>query len=265
MQIFEAIVLAIVEGITEVMPVSGGGHLAIITALLEVKADPFTPYYTDLLQFGIVVAILYMYWKRFTKVDTTGFYRKLLLGSAPAAVCFVILSGVADRYLLSFKAIAFSLIMGGVFFLFLDFAFRDSERSIKRMSRITSSNALAIGFWQCVGIVPGLGRTGAGIFGGLQQGLTRTMATEFGFFVSVPTMFVVSLLKLAKAMAANPAILRANIPTLAIGNAVTFVVALITVRFMMQFIEKYGFRYFGWYRIGAGFVIFYLVSKGYII
>jgi undecaprenyl-diphosphatase len=265
MGIFEAIVLAIVEGISEVLPVSSSGHLCVVSALLEVNTEAFTPYYLDLLQFGVVIAILYMYWKRFTKVDTTGFYRKLLLGSIPTTIVFIALGALAEKYLLTYRAIAFTLIVGGVFFLFIDFVFRDSERSIKRMSRITSGNALAVGLWQCLGIVPGIGRTAAGIFGGLQQGLTRTMAAEFGFFVSVPTMFAVSVFKLIRAMMSNPGILRENASSLAIGNIVTFVVALIAVRFMMQFIEKYGYKYFGWYRIIAGFIIFYLVSKGYII
>ncbi|TAD93450.1 MAG: undecaprenyl-diphosphate phosphatase, partial [Bacteroidetes bacterium] len=216
MGIFEAIVLAIVEGIAEVMPVSANGHLAVMSSLLQVNTETFTPYYTDLLQFGVMGAILYLYWKRFTKVDTSGFYKKLLFGSLPAIVFFVLFSGFANRYLLTYRAIAFTLIMGGVFFLFIDFIFRDSERSIKRISRVTSGNALVVGLWQVLGIVPGLGRTAAAIFGGLQQGMTRTMATEFAFFVSVPTLFFLGVYKVISAMISNPAVLRENASTLAI-------------------------------------------------
>lgn len=265
MGIFEAIVLAIVEGITEIMPVSGSGHLALISSLLEVNAEPFTPYYLDLMQFGVIGAILYMYWKRFTKADSKGFYKKIFIGAVPAIVLFILLGALAERYLLTSKALALTLIIGGVFFLFIDFVFRDSERSIKRMSRITTPNSIVIGIWQCLGIIPGIGRTAAAIIGGLQQGLTRTMAAEFGFFISVPTMLGVSAYKLIRAMVTNADVLKQNASTLAIGNVVAFVVALISVRFMMQFIEKYGYRYFGWYRIAAGFIIFYLIAKGYLV
>jgi undecaprenyl-diphosphatase len=264
MGIFEAIILAIVEGITEIMPVSASGHLAIISNLLEVSNAPFTQDYARMLPIGVMLAILYSYWKRFTKIDSSHFYRKIVLAAAPSIVIFVLLSSYIESILLTTKAVAFTLIIGGIFFLFLDSVFRDSERSIKRMSRIGTPNAIAIGIWQILGLIPGIGRTAAAIIGGLQQGLTRTMAAEFGFFACVPIIFGISLFQLIKAMATNPSGLKDNAVTLVLGIGVSFIVSLITLRFMMQFIEKYGFKYFGWYRIVAGFVIFYLTTKGFL-
>ncbi|HMP94205.1 MAG TPA: undecaprenyl-diphosphate phosphatase [Phnomibacter sp.] len=259
---FEAIILAIVEGITDIMPVAARGHLHAIAHLLDLKDDKFANLYMDLLQFGVVMAVLYSYWKRFTKLDTSHFYRKLLLGSVPTLVVFFVAGIFFEKYLLTNRAIALALILGGIFFLFVDFVFRDSERSVKRMSRIGTGNAIAVGIWQIAGLVPGLGRPAAAIIGGLQQGLTRTMAAEFSFFISVPTYLGMSFYRLITAMIQQPDNLRENATYLVLGNGISFVVGLITVRFMMQFIEKFGFKYFGWYRIVAGFAILYLSSKG---
>jgi undecaprenyl-diphosphatase len=264
MGIFEAVVLAIVESISEVMPVSGIGHYNIIANLLEINEEPFTPIYGIAIQFGIVAGILYMYWKRFTKIDNSGFFRKLILGALPGILFFILFGGLLEKYLLSTKGIAFSLIISGVFFLFIDLVFKDSEKSAKRLSRVSTNNSLVIGFWQCLGIFPGLGKTSAAIIGGLQQGLTRTMAAEFAYFISVPTLLFINVYKLLFAINGHTDLIKSNFSLIAIGNIISFACAVISIRFIMQFLQKFGFRYFGWYRIIAGFTIFYLISKGFL-
>jgi undecaprenyl-diphosphatase len=265
MGLFEAIVLALVEGITEFLPISSTGHMIVVSSLLEIQKEEFTKLYEVFIQFGAILSVVYLYWKRFTKVDNTEFFIKLGIGMIPALILGFLLGDYVDKLLESPRTVAISLIVGGVFFLFIDTLFRDSVNSVRRISRISRKNAFVIGFWQCLALVPGISRSAASIIGGLQQGLTRQMAAEFSFFLAVPTMLAAATYKTIKVMIKSPDIMRENLTVLAIGNVVAFIVAVISIRFMMQFVEKYGFKYFGWYRIVAGLFIFYLLSKGLIV
>ncbi|GHV10729.1 undecaprenyl-diphosphatase [Bacteroidia bacterium] len=254
MSIIQAIIVAIVEGLTEFLPISSTGHMIITEKLLGIESTEFVKAFTVIIQFGAILSVVVLYWSRFFK--SLDFYWKLLLAFIPAAVLGFLFSDKIDELLESVEVVAIMLIVGGIFMLFVDRIFERTSRD----QTITPKKAIIIGFCQCIAMIPGVSRSMATIVGGMSQRLTRKNAAEFSFFLAVPTMFAASAYKVLKLML-NPetqSVLSDNLFTLVLGNAVAFVVALFAMRFFINYISKYGFKGFGVYRIIVGVLMLFL-------
>jgi len=258
MDVFQAIIIAIVEGLTEFLPVSSTGHMIIAQSLLGVESTEFVKAFTVNIQFGAILSVIVLYWKRF--FQTLDFYWKLLVAFLPAAVIGFLASDYIDAMLESVFVVALMLVIGGFLMLFVDKWFNKPEEN----QEMNWKRALKIGFFQCIAMVPGVSRSMATIVGGMTTKLSRKNAAEFSFFLAVPTMAAASGYKLLK-LVTEPSgldLLKNNLSTLLIGNAVAFVVAMIAIKFFIDFLTKYGFKAFGYYRIIVGVVLLVLLSLG---
>ena len=253
MTIFEAIIIAIVEGITEFLPISSTGHMIITEALLGMDIDEFTKAFTVNIQFGAILSVLVLYWRRFLQSWT--FYQKLFIAFLPAAVLGFLAGDFIDSLLENVMVVAIMLLVGGILLLFVDNWFHKEAKK----QEITYPTALKIGFWQCIAMIPGVSRSAATIIGGMQQKLSRTNAAEFSFFLAVPTMAAASAYKLLKDY---KHINSENIGILLIGNVVAFIVAMIAIKTFITFLQKHGFKVFGWYRIIVGLLLIILLLMG---
>lgn len=273
---FETIVIAIVEGLTEFLPVSSTGHMIIAQNVLGVESTEFVKAFTFIIQFGAILSVVLLYWKRFFHLNRTpapkdatalqrflhkyDFYWKLLVAFIPAAVLGLLCSDAIDAMLESVTVVAVMLIVGGVFMLFCDRIFNKGSEQ----TELTEKRAFFIGLFQCISMIPGVSRSMATIVGGMAQRLTRKSAAEFSFFLAVPTMFAATVYKLAKLfMEGGTEILRDNLKVLIVGNVVAFIVALLAIKFFIAFVTKYGFKAFGWYRIIVGGMILILLLTGH--
>ncbi len=262
MTIFQAIILAIVEGLTEFLPVSSTGHMIVTSSLMGIHEDDFTKLFEVAVQFGTILSVVFLYWKKFFDFRKLDFYFKLIIAVIPALALGFLLDDYIDDLLESPTTVAVMLILGGIVFLFIDKIF--TKGNISKEPEIGNKSAFIVGCWQCVAMIPGVSRSAASIIGGLQQGFTRKLAAEFSFFLAVPTMAAATGYKLLKAWLETPEMLKNadNIKALAIGNIVGFLVAILAIKFFIGFVQKFGFRYFGWYRIAAGVVILVLLATG---
>ena len=262
MSILEAIIIAVVEGLTEFLPISSTGHMIITEKLLGVESNDFTKLFTVGIQLGAILAVLVLYWKKFITPVQTGkwsFYGKLLVAVVPALLLGFIFSDKIDALLESTLTVAITMIAGGVVLLFIDRYFR--KESIQTDEEISFPRAFIIGCWQCIAMIPGVSRSAASIIGGMQQQLSRKLAAEFSFFLAVPTMAAATGYKLLKGYhTLSPS----DIKLFAIGNLVAFVVAVLAIRFFIGFLQKHGFKLFGYYRILGGIVLLVLVLTGVI-
>ena len=256
---FQTIIIAIIEGLTEFLPVSSTGHMILTQGILGVKSDDFVKAFTVIIQFGAILSVLILYWKRFWQ--TWDFYRKLLIAFIPAAVIGFFASDFIDSLLENVWVVAAMLIVGGVFMLFVDKWFTYSEKDEPEM---TDSKAFKIGLVQCIAMIPGVSRSMATIVGGMAQKFSRKTAAEFSFFLAVPTMAAASGYKLLKLLLKNESrqLLTENINLLIAGNIVAFIVAMAAIKFFIEFLTKYGFKAFGYYRILAGLLIIVLMLLG---
>jgi undecaprenyl-diphosphatase len=256
----QAVIIAIVEGLTEFLPVSSTGHMIIAQGLLGIHSDDFVKAFTVIIQFGAILSVLVLYWRRF--LQSWDFYVKLLIAFLPAAVIGLLAGDWIDRLLESVPVVAVMLIVGGVFMLFVDRWFSYSRKNEPPMS---NASALKIGLAQCIAMIPGVSRSMATIVGGMAQKFSRRTAAEFSFFLAVPTMAAASGYKMLKLLLNDTSrdLLIYNFDLLIIGNIVAFAVAIMAIRFFIEFLTKYGFRAFGWYRIIAGGVILALLLAGY--
>jgi undecaprenyl-diphosphatase len=259
MTLVEAIIIAIVEGLTEFLPVSSTGHMIIAQSILGMDINEFVKAYTVNIQFGAILSVIVLYWKRF--FQSMQFYWKLLVAFLPAAFIGFFAGDFIDSLLENVWVVAIMLIVGGIFMLFVDKWFNkeqeDQEMNWKR--------ALKIGFFQCIAMIPGVSRSMATIVGGMTTGLSRKNAAEFSFFLAVPTMFAAAGYKLWE-LIKDPAgveILTSNLDTLLIGNVVAFLVAMAAIKFFIGFLTKYGFKAFGYYRILVGGIILILLLAGH--
>ncbi len=258
----EAIIIAIVEGLTEFLPVSSTGHMIIAEKLLEVESNDFTKLFTVGIQLGAILAVLVLYWKKFMAPLKTGkwnFYGKLIVAVIPALLLGFIFSDKIDQLLDSALVVAITMIAGGFVLLFIDKFFR--KPVVETDGQISFPKAIIIGLWQCVAMIPGVSRSAASIIGGMQQQLTRKLAAEFSFFLAVPTMAAATGYKLLKGYKTISA---EDVKLFIIGNAVAFVVAMLAIKFFIGFLQKHGFRLFGWYRIIAGIILLALILAGVI-
>jgi len=258
MSVFEAVLLAIVEGLTEFLPVSSTGHMIITSSLMGIASDPFTKTFTVAIQLGAILAVIVLYWKRF--FQSLEFYFKLLVAFLPAALIGFLLNDYIDRLLERVEVVACMLIIGGVIFLFIDKLFEKTE--ITGSSEVSYPSALKIGLFQCIAMIPGVSRSAATIIGGLTQKLNKKTAAEFSFFLAVPTMFAATGYKLLKFYKEGNTFGSNEIVLLGIGNAVAFIVALLAIRSFIQFLTKHGFKVFGYYRIAVGLIILILYFMG---
>ena len=255
----EAVIIAIVEGLTEFLPVSSTGHMIITQSLIGVESTEFVKAFTVIIQFGAILSVIVLYWKRF--FQTMDFYLKLLIGFIPAGILGFLFSDYIDYLLENVMVVAISLVLGGVLMLFVDKWFKKPKED----EVVTYKNAFFIGLFQCVAMIPGVSRSMATIVGGMSRGLSRKMAAEFSFFLAVPTMAAATGYKMLKLFSSEEGfiMLKENIGVLIIGNIVAFVVALLAIKFFIEFITKYGFKLFGWYRIALGTVIIIVMLMGY--
>ena len=276
MNLFQVIVIAIVEGLTEFLPVSSTGHMIIAQNVLGVESTEFVKAFTFIIQFGAILSVVVLYWKRFFHLnhdplpDGTpalkrfihkyDFYWKLLVAFIPAAVLGLLFSDMIDAMLESVMVVAVMLVVGGVFMLFCDKLFGNGSEKTK----MTERRAFMVGLFQCISMIPGVSRSMATIVGGMSQKLTRKAAAEFSFFLAVPTMFAATVYKMCELLrGGGTEIIMDNMGALVVGNVVAFVVAMLAIKFFISYVTKYGFKAFGWYRIIVGAIILALLFTGH--
>lgn len=259
MTIVEAVIIAIVEGLTEFLPISSTGHMIIASSFLGIAKDDFTKLFEVAIQLGAILSVVVLYRKKFFPLNRWNFYLKLIIAVIPALALGFLLSDKIDELLESPLTVAISMLAGGVVLLFIDALFK--HHPIEKEEDISFVKAFFIGCWQCVAMIPGVSRSAASIIGGMQQKLTRNLAAEFSFFLAVPTMAAATGYKLLKAYKETPEMLTNtdNLMALAIGNIVAFVVALLAIKFFIGYLQKHGFKLFGWYRIIGGIVLLILI------
>jgi len=258
MNLLQTIILAIVEGITEFLPVSSTGHMIIAQKLLSIESTEFVKAFTVNIQFGAILSVVVLYWKRF--FQSLDFYWKLIVAVIPALVLGFLFSDKIDSLLENVEVVAIMLVLGGILMLFVDKWFNKPNDD----QAVDWKRALKIGFFQCIAMIPGVSRSMASIVGGMTTKLTRKNAAEFSFFLAVPTMAAASGYKLLKLFMdpAGKSMLSENLVTLLVGNLVAFVVAMIAIKFFIGFLTKYGFKAFGYYRIIVGVAILLLLFLG---
>lgn len=260
---FQSIILGIVEGITEFLPVSSTGHMILASSLMGIQEDAYTKLFEICIQLGAILSVVFLYWQKFLNFKTWDFYLKLVVAVIPALVLGFLFNDAIEELLESPQTVSVCLILGGIVLLFIDRAFKNPITNTE--PDMTIKQSLWIGFWQCISMIPGVSRSAASIIGGMQQKLTRGVAAEFSFFLAVPTMaaatgyslilkdwdFNGTEVKGYEILISNPD----NLATFGLGTAVSFVVAMIAIKSFISFLQKYGFKVFGIYRIIAGLVM----------
>ncbi|HOT13443.1 MAG TPA: undecaprenyl-diphosphate phosphatase [Bacteroidales bacterium] len=258
MNYIEAFILAVVEGITEFLPVSSTGHMVASSTLMGIAHDDFTKLFTIVIQFGAILSVIVLYWKKF--FQSINFYLKLFVGFIPAAIFGVLFSDQIDAMLENAIIVGIMLIIGGVFFLFVDKLFEKTQVDDNLPGY---KKSFIIGFFQCIAMIPGVSRSAATIIGGLSQKMTRKAAAEFSFFLAVPTMFAATTKKLYDFYQDGIMMNAEQVKILAFGNIVAFIVAIIAIKSFITFLTKHGFKLFGYYRIIAGILILVMVMFGF--
>ena len=277
MSILESIIIAIVEGLTEFLPISSTGHMIIASTILGIHKEEFTKLFEVAIQLGAILAVVALYRKRFFAPIRTGvarwqFYLKLFIGVLPALVLGFIFSDNIDAMLESPTTVAVTMLVGGVVLLFIDSLF--NKPTVHNDEQISYSKAFITGLWQTIAMIPGVSRSAASIIGGMQQKFTRNLAAEFSFFLAVPTMFAATAHSLFLKNWDRSGVMRkgyeiimeskANTIAFIAGNVTAFIIAMLAIRFFIQYLKKYGFKVFGWYRIIAGIILLVLLFTGYI-
>lgn len=248
MDTLQAIILAIVEGLTEFLPVSSTGHMIITSSFFGIAHEDFTKLFTIVIQLGTILSVVVLYFKRF--FQSLDFYYKLLVAFIPAVVFGLLLSDFIDSLLENPITVAVSLIIGGFILVKIDDWFGDGEETA-----ISYGTALKIGLFQCLAMIPGVSRSAATIAGGMTQKLSRKTAAEFSFFLAVPTMLGATVKKSYDYYKAGFELTSDQVNLLIIGNVVGFLVAMVAIKFFISFLSKHGFKLFGYYRILAGAAI----------
>jgi undecaprenyl-diphosphatase len=264
MDIIQSIIIAIIEGLTEFLPISSTGHMIIAEKLLGVEDTEFTKLFTVAIQLGAILSVVVLYWKKFFVPKAFGiarwqFYAKLLVAVIPALVFGFLFADKIDALLESTTTVIITMILGGIVLLMIDNYFKNPV--IETEEKISFRKAFFIGIWQVIAMIPGVSRSAASIIGGMHQKLTRKLAAEFSFYLAVPTMAAATGYKLLKGyntFSSN------DIKLLALGNAIAFIVALLAIKFFIAFLQKHGFKIFGYYRIIVGIILLLLMIAGYL-
>jgi undecaprenyl-diphosphatase len=262
MNTVQAILIAIIEGLTEFLPISSTGHMAITSAFMGIHTDPFTKLFEIVIQFGAILSVVVLYWRKFLHVTRFSFYIKLMIALIPALLFGAMLKSHIESVLEKPFVIAMVLLLGGVLLLFVDKWF--TQPTVLKEEDITNKQALAIGGYQILAIVfPGLSRSAATIIGGMQQKLSRETAAEFSFFLAVPTMMAATIKSVYDVYQDHPEVMNTQrVNTLLLGCVVAFIVAILAIKFFIGFLQKNGFRMFGIYRIVLGLVLLALIAMG---
>lgn len=264
MNTLQAILIAIIEGLTEYLPVSSTAHMVFLSSYFGIQEDDFVKLFQVSIQFGAILAVVALYWRKFFDFSKFNFFIKLACAVLPALVLGKLFDDAIEAVLGNPIPIAIVLIVGGIVLLFIDSKFQNP--TVLQEEDITIKKAVTIGFWQCLAMMPGTSRSAASIIGGMQQGLSRHAAAEFSFFLAVPTMLAVTCYSVflktyeASQMKGYELILKSDnhIQLFLIGNIVAFVVAILAIKFFIEIIKQYGFKPWGWYRIVVGtFLLFY--------
>lgn len=260
MDLLQAILIAIVEGLTEYLPISSTAHMIFTSSFFGIQEDDFVKLFQVSIQFGAILAVVFLYWRKFFDFSKFNFYIKLAAAVVPALVLGKLFDDKIDAVLGNPIPIAIVLILGGVVLLFVDKRFQNP--TVVTEEEITIKKAVIIGFWQCLAMMPGTSRSAASIIGGMQQGLTRATAAEFSFFLAVPTMLAVTIYSLflktyeVTQLKGYELLLEGdNIKFFLIGNVIAFVVAVLAIKLFIEVIKKYGFKPWGYYRIVAGTIL----------
>jgi undecaprenyl-diphosphatase len=261
MDLLQAIIIAIIEGITEYLPVSSTGHMIFASSYFGIEKEEFVKLFQVSIQFGAILAVVVLYWKKFFDFSKLQFFIKLACAVVPALILGKLFDDKIEAVLEHPTPIAIALIIGGIILLFVDRFFKNP--TIHKEEDITIKKAVTIGFWQCLAMMPGTSRSAASIIGGMQQGLSRQAAAEFSFFLAVPTMLAVTCYSVflktydKSGLKGFELILKTedNTKIFIIGNLVAFVVAVLAIKFFIEIIKKYGFKPWGWYRIIAGIIL----------
>jgi undecaprenyl-diphosphatase len=288
MSILEAVIIAIVEGLTEFLPISSTGHMVIASSALGIGDDDFTKVFEVAIQLGAILAVVILYWKKFFQFNKWQFYAKLVVGVIPALLFGFLFNDLIDEMLGSTTIVAASMVLGGIVLLFVDQWFNQPVKKssdllatevtkaelIEADEKLSFQKSFIIGCWQVLAMIPGVSRSAASIIGGMQQKLSRNFAAEFSFFLAVPTMVAASAYSLflkkwgegINAKKGYELILEtsANTQAFVVGNVIAFVVALLAIKFFISYLQKHGFKLFGWYRIIAGSILLLLVLSGYL-
>ena len=264
MNLIQAIIIAIVEGLTEFLPISSTAHMKFANPLLGIQPSAFTNLYEIVIQLAAILSVVVLYYKQFFDFKKPSFYMKLIIALIPAVIAGILLKKHIDAMLDNIVFISVVMIVGGIILLFIDKLFTNSR--IHDQDHISYKNAFIIGCYQVLSILfPGLSRSAATIIGGLSRKLDRRTAAEFSFFLAVPTMLAASAKSLWDAHKTTPEVFaKDNMSMLAVGSIVAFVVSLIAIRFFITYLQRHGFKLFGYYRILAGTIILILVWKGMI-
>jgi undecaprenyl-diphosphatase len=267
MDIVESIIVAVVEGLTEFLPVSSTGHMVITSSMLGIHKEEFTKLFEVSIQLGAILAVVVLYWRKFFEFKHWQFYAKLIIGVIPALVLGYLFADKIDELLEKPMVVAISLLVGGIVLLFIDKAFKKPE--VESEDQVSYIKSFMIGCWQVIAMIPGVSRSAATIIGGMQQKLTRNMAAEFSFFLAVPTMFAATAHSLILKKWNHGGVVRKgyevileskeNTIAFIIGNIVAFIVALLAIRFFINYLKVYGFKVFGIYRIFAGIILILLI------
>ncbi|MGZ5284160.1 MAG: undecaprenyl-diphosphate phosphatase [Kaistella sp.] len=262
MDLFRAILIAIIEGLTEYLPVSSTAHMIFTSSIFGIQEDEFVKMFQVSIQFGAILAVVFLYWKKFLDLSNLTFYLKLAVAVIPALLLGYIFDDLIEEVLGDPVPIAVVLILGGIVLLFIDKLFK--VHTIDDEKEISFKKAFIIGIWQCLAMMPGVSRSAASIIGGMQQKLTRKAAAEFSFFLAVPTMLAVCVYSIfvktwnhkGLEQKGYEMIMQGdNLMYFLVGNVVAFVVAVIAIKFFIGVLTKYGFKPWGWYRIIVGIVL----------
>jgi len=259
MNFIEAIILAVIEGLTEFLPISSTGHMIIGSSFMGMKSTDFSKLFMIVIQLGAILSVVVLYFKRFFK--SIDFYVKLVVAFIPAAIFGLLLGDYIDSLLENVTGVAISLLVGGIILLYVDKWF--NRPSYQEEENINYLTALKIGLFQCIAMIPGVSRSGATIVGGMSQKLSRKLAAEFSFFLAVPTMFAATAKKLYDFFKDGHTITDEEVKLLVVGNMVAFIVALIAIKSFIGFLNKHGFKIFGYYRIALGIILLALIMSGY--
>jgi undecaprenyl-diphosphatase len=272
MSIIEAIIIAIVEGLTEFLPISSTGHMVITSSLLGIEKSDFTKLFEVSIQLGAILAVVILYWKKFFDFSRWQFYAKLIIGVIPALILGFLFNDQIDRLLESPLTVALATLIGGIVLLFIDSVFK--RPTVETDNQVSYLKAFIIGSWQVLAMIPGVSRSAASIIGGMQQKLTRNLAAEFSFFLAVPTMFAATIYSLVLKKWKGTGVTKKgyelilensqNTYAFIIGNIVAFVVALLAIRFFITYLKRYGFKVFGIYRVIVGILLLILIYTGHL-
>jgi undecaprenyl-diphosphatase len=263
MTTLQSIILGIVEGITEYLPISSTGHMILASYFMGIQEDSYTKLFEICIQLGAILSVVVLYWRKFFDFSKWQFYLKLIIAVLPALVLGFLFNDAIEEMLESPLVVSITMVLGGIVLLFIDKAFKNP--TITDEPQIKPLNGFWIGVWQCISMIPGVSRSAATIIGGMQQKLTRSLAAEFSFFLAVPTMAAATGYSLIlkhwnvdgvemkgyELLTQN----KDNLITFGIGTLVSFVVAMLAIKSFISFLQKYGFRAFGIYRIIAGLIV----------